>query len=339
MTRGESSLLADLIGPKLCKIIESIAAWSGHARTTAALALCIPRRPLSMHKLLALIVVAVIIGVAQVASAGPLEDGQAAYDRGDYATALRLWRPLAEQGDAKAQFRLGEMYQTGHGVPQDYVRAYMWFDVVTSARSDETGKGAAAVRAGLATVMTPLQITLAQTMATRCRQLDYKHCDDRRRITTIAPPKAKTATPTPSPKTITRAPTPAPSSAQSIRMQKQGDVYVVPVAVNNAITLNFVVDSGASYVSIPSDIVQKLMRTGTLRKSDFLGTATFRLADGSTVPSSTFRIRSLKIGDRVVENVTGNVAPAMGGLLLGQSFLSRFKSWAIDNSRHTLVLE
>ena len=187
--------------------------------------------------------------------------------------------------------------------------------------------------------MAPLQITLAQTMATRCRQLDYKHCDDRRRITTTAPQKAKIPTPTPSPKTITRTPTPTPSSAQSIRMQKQGDVYVVPVTVNNAITLSFVVDSGASYVSIPSDIVQKLMRTGTLRKTDFLGTATFRLADGSTVPSSTFHIRSLKIGDRLVENVTGNVAPATGGLLLGQSFLSRFKSWAIDNSSHRLVLE
>ncbi len=38
------------------------------------------------------------------AAAGPYEEGVAAYQRGDYATALRLWRPLAEQGDARAQF-------------------------------------------------------------------------------------------------------------------------------------------------------------------------------------------------------------------------------------------
>jgi hypothetical protein len=49
-------------------------------------------------------------------------DGQAgvdAYKRGDYATALRDWRPLAEQGDAGAQFYLGTLYAFGQGVPQD----------------------------------------------------------------------------------------------------------------------------------------------------------------------------------------------------------------------------
>ena len=48
-----------------------------------------------------------------VVCAGPLEDGQAAYDRGDYATALRLFRPLAEKGNAIAQFDLGRMYRWG----------------------------------------------------------------------------------------------------------------------------------------------------------------------------------------------------------------------------------
>lgn len=44
-----------------------------------------------------------------VASAGPLEDAVAAYQRQDYATALKLWRPLADKGNADAQFRLGVM--------------------------------------------------------------------------------------------------------------------------------------------------------------------------------------------------------------------------------------
>jgi hypothetical protein len=72
------------------------------------------------------------------------------------------------------------------------------------------------------------------------------------------------------------------------------------------------------------------MRTGTLKQSDFLDQKTYRLADGSTVPSQTFRIRSLKVGSKVIENVNGSVASAKGTLLLGQSFLSRFKSWSID---------
>jgi hypothetical protein len=62
------------------------------------------------------------------------------------------------------------------------------------------------------------------------------------------------------------------------------------------------------------------------------------VADGSTVPSATFVIRSLKVGNRLLENVTGSIASAQADLLLGQSFLSRFNSWSIDNKRQVLLL-
>ncbi len=80
------------------------------------------------------------------------------------------------------------------------------------------------------------------------------------------------------------------------------------------------------------------MRAGTIGESDFLGSKTYRLADGSTVPSPTFRIRVLKVGDLEIDNVTASVGDVNGTLLLGQSFLSRFKSWSIDNQRQVLVL-
>ena len=51
----------------------------------------------------------------------------AADQRGDYATALREWRPLAEQGNAEAQYNLGNMYRKGLGVPQDYGEAVQWY--------------------------------------------------------------------------------------------------------------------------------------------------------------------------------------------------------------------
>jgi predicted aspartyl protease len=126
--------------------------------------------------------------------------------------------------------------------------------------------------------------------------------------------------------------------ASEIPLQTKNGVLVVPVLVNNALTLNFMVDSGASDVSIPTDAVATLRRTGTLRDADFLGERTYRLADGSTVPSQTFRIHVMKVGDRQIENVTGSVAGVDGSLLLGQSFLSRFKSWSIDNQRQVLML-
>lgn len=132
----------------------------------------------------------------------------------------------------------------------------------------------------------------------------------------------------------------APSSLGGIEVPlvKQGGTFTVPIMINGIISLNFTVDSGAADVAIPADVVLVMMRSGTLRESDFLGTKTYTLADGSTVPSRTFRIRTLKVGSRVIENVTGSTTNVEGSLLLGQSFLGRFKSWSIDNQRQVLVL-
>jgi predicted aspartyl protease len=84
--------------------------------------------------------------------------------------------------------------------------------------------------------------------------------------------------------------------------------------------------------------VLTLVRTETITDADFLGKQTYQMADGSTVPSQRFVIRSLKVGDKTLENVTGSIAPVAGTLLLGQSFLSRFKTWSIDNQRRALIL-
>jgi len=123
-----------------------------------------------------------------------------------------------------------------------------------------------------------------------------------------------------------------------IPLQRQGGTFTVPVLINKVIPLNFVVDSGADDVSIPADVVSTLFRTGTLQKTDFIGKQNYTLADGSTIPSATFRIRSLTVNEVEIGNVKASVAPAAGELLLGQSFLSRFKSWSIDNERQALVL-
>jgi clan AA aspartic protease (TIGR02281 family) len=133
----------------------------------------------------------------------------------------------------------------------------------------------------------------------------------------------------------------APSNTTRIEipLKSLGGTFVVPVFINGTITLNFVVDSGAADVAVPADVVGTLIRAGTIEKSDFTGKQTYVLADGSAAPTSTFVIRSLKVGDILIENVKGSVSPAAGSLLLGQSFLQRFKSWSMDNNKHVLVLE
>ena len=68
-----------------------------------------------------------LVAIGGAATAGPLVDAVAAYQRGDYATALRLWHPLAEQGDADAQFHLGVMYESGQGVLRNDAEAIKWY--------------------------------------------------------------------------------------------------------------------------------------------------------------------------------------------------------------------
>jgi hypothetical protein len=123
-----------------------------------------------------------------------------------------------------------------------------------------------------------------------------------------------------------------------VPMVGDGGTFRVPVTINGQLTLKFVIDSGAADVSVPADVVMTLLRTGTVTDADFLGKQTYQLADGSTVPSQQFTIRTLKVGDETLENVVGSIAPVAGGLLLGQSFLSRFTTWSIDNHRQVLII-
>jgi len=71
--------------------------------------------------------IAVLLGSAGVSESADFQKGLTAAQRGDFATALREWRPLAEQGDAYAQYNLGQMYATGRGVSQDHKTAAKWF--------------------------------------------------------------------------------------------------------------------------------------------------------------------------------------------------------------------
>lgn len=64
---------------------------------------------------------------AGAALAGPLEDGVAAFKAKDYARALQLWQPLAQEGNADAQYNLGLLYHKGWGVARDMKQAQEWY--------------------------------------------------------------------------------------------------------------------------------------------------------------------------------------------------------------------
>jgi clan AA aspartic protease (TIGR02281 family) len=126
--------------------------------------------------------------------------------------------------------------------------------------------------------------------------------------------------------------------AESIPLIREHGTYLVPVTINGKVSINFMIDTGASDVSIPADVFSTLVRAGTVTKQDFLGRQQYELADGSKQWAQRFRIRSLRVGTLELRDVVASVTPAAGTLLLGQSFLERLPNWTINNQKHTLVM-
>jgi uncharacterized protein len=86
-----------------------------------------------VKRLLLMAMAALLLSIGAACS-GPEEDGDAAYYRHDYATALRIFKPRAAQGSAAAQFRLGLMYANGQGVTQDYAEALKWYQLAAKQK-------------------------------------------------------------------------------------------------------------------------------------------------------------------------------------------------------------
>jgi TPR repeat protein len=96
-----------------------------------------------------------------------------AYNRGDYVPAIRLFRPLAEAGNPKAQTQIGTMYRKGEGIAPSPARAFMWFSVAAK-------RGDAKAKTGLREVsktMTPAEMSQAQAMAEACSASNYRACE------------------------------------------------------------------------------------------------------------------------------------------------------------------
>lgn len=101
-----------------------------------------------MRLLLVLFLAAGLVGTASADVVGGIK----AYQRGDYATALRELKPLAEQDDVDAQFHLGEMYLRGRGVDQDFEAAAAWYTKAAQGghpRAQETLGGLHAIGLGV----------------------------------------------------------------------------------------------------------------------------------------------------------------------------------------------
>ena len=156
-----------------------------------------------------LLALSLVLSAPQV-SADTIDDAYNAYQRGDFDTAAKTYRKLAERGDVVAQYNLGVMHENGQGIPQDYaeavrwytraaeqgnagaqfnlgilyeygaglpqnnIMAHMWYDLASENGAKQGGEWRDE-RAGL---MTAADIAKAQAMARKCMNSDYKDCGD-----------------------------------------------------------------------------------------------------------------------------------------------------------------
>ena len=90
----------------------------------------------------------------------------------DYAEAVKWYRLAAEQGHASAQSNLGVVYQFGHGVLQSNVMSHMWYNIASANGNSQAGD----LRDEQAGLMTPADISKAQSMARECMSSGYNNC-------------------------------------------------------------------------------------------------------------------------------------------------------------------
>lgn len=125
-----------------------------------------------------------------------------------------------------------------------------------------------------------------------------------------------------------------------VALIKSAGVYEIPVEVNEVLKINFILDSGASDVSISADVALTLIRTDTITKEDWLPGKTYQFADGSKAKSQRFTIRSIKIGNRILRNIACSISNSLNApMLLGQSALEQLGRFTIDYKRGILSLD
>lgn len=122
-------------------------------------------------------------------------------------------------------------------------------------------------------------------------------------------------------------------------MEQENGVKYVWIEVNG-INLRFIFDTGASSICISSSEASVLYRQGTLSEEDFIGLEKFQDATGRISQGAKVILRTVKVGDNLLENVEAIVIDNENApLLLGQSALERFGSIHIDNDNNRIIFK
>lgn len=125
---------------------------------------------------------------------------------------------------------------------------------------------------------------------------------------------------------------------QDINLFENGGVYLLNTSVNG-IEQTFILDSGASDVSISPNLERELIAKEKIKKEDYVEPALYRIADGSIISARRVILKEIKIGEFIVKNVIATIGNNKNApFLLGRGFLDNFSKWSIDNKKNILTL-
>ena len=273
--------------------------------------------------------VSALVLVLGIAAGEALAQGR----QSDPATALQRYRLSAAQGDPAGLDGLGTLFERGSTVPADFAKAYALYHLAASRQSADSALVARATehRDTLGARMSPAQLARVNELIALCNGSDVNRCGEI--IIGAGAPSGAIASAQPAGVRVSR------DGKEIIPLEPINGVYMVPGTINGVVSAKFLVDTGAAVVVIPAALVKSLTDSGFITQDDFLGERTFRVANGSAMQAQALRLRSLQVGNVVVENVEAGIFPDNAPLLLGQSFLTRLKSWSMDTTAHTLTIE
>jgi clan AA aspartic protease (TIGR02281 family) len=127
-------------------------------------------------------------------------------------------------------------------------------------------------------------------------------------------------------------------SQSAIQMQRSSGVFSLPCMVNG-LNLHFILDTGASNVTISLTEAIFMLKHGYLQESDLIGTDYYSLANGDIIEGTKIILRELKVGDVTLRYIPAAIVHSMDApLLLGQSAIEQFGVFQIDYSNNTLIV-
>ena len=128
------------------------------------------------------------------------------------------------------------------------------------------------------------------------------------------------------------------ASSEKVDLETLNGVYKVWVKIGT-LKKHFVLDSGASEISLSTSIERELIANGIIKRDDYIEPALYKIADGSIIKCRRLIIPEMTIGNYKIKNVTASIGVSDSPLLLGRSFLDNFSKWSIDNKTKELILE